>query len=243
MTNIQVLEVAFRLGVLHVTIFAFLIENFSRPKAEVDLLFRLLRDRIGDLAKNETSIAQHNKLQIRIIGNRQRIPADILADLERIEHQTRSNTTGRVLNVCFPYTSRDEIAHLMRVVIREAIQPWGAGPSSVCLQKLHDNFYFGPKVPPLDLLIRTSGHSRLSDFMLWQCNHSCTVEFTRTLWPDFKAWAFMFVVFKWSYYQTVLKSAVMHPPPPDPAKIKRQLALPAYGLLPAAPHTFSVAGA
>lgn len=208
----------------------------------MNTLFRLLRDRLADLSQNEGSFARHNNVQVRIIGNRQFIPTDILTELEDIEKKTAGNKSNRVLNVCFPYTSRDEIVHLMQSVVANACSENGGGTSSISLQQLHDNFYFGAKVPPLDLLIRTSGHRRLSDFMLWQCNHNCTIEFTNVLWPDFKTWPFLFIVFKWSYYQTVIAAAAKLLCTQYKKNLENEQVLPEYSSLPPPPRALTVTG-
>lgn len=182
---VHVLDTCFRLGVSHVTIYAFSIENFNRSKEEVDTLFSLLKERLNFLAENETSYARFNKIVVKIIGNRSMIPEDILKDLEAIEAKTANNSSKRTLNVCFPYTSRDDIAHSIRQITEKRVN----GElllEKMDLQLLIDNMYYGPDTPPLDIMIRTSGQTRLSDFMIWQCNYDCTIEFVDTLWPEFK---------------------------------------------------------
>lgn len=139
---------------------------------------------------------------VRIIGNKSMIPEDILKDLEEIEESTAKSQTGNILNVCFPYTSRDDITHSIKCNI-ESILSGDLDSQSISLQSLTDFMYMGRDSPPLDILIRTSGHNRLSDFMLWQANKSCTIEFIDILWPQFKFLQFIFVLFKWSYYKTI----------------------------------------
>ncbi|KAL7664060.1 Alkyl transferase [[Candida] zeylanoides] len=183
-TLVQVLDVCFRLGVEHVTVYAFSIENFNRSKEEVDTLFELLRDKLDGISRNEDSYTLQNKVRVKIIGNKTLIPLDILKDLETIEARTSTSESKRALNVCFPYTSRDEITHAIRQIAQRTVNG-GIDPKDIGVKDLHDALYSGPDTPPLDLLIRTSGHTRLSDFMLWQCNSNCTIEFVNTLWPDF----------------------------------------------------------
>lgn len=224
------------------TIYAFSIENFNRSQEEVGTLLGMLRNYLKVLSSNELLFAQINKVQIKIIGNKSYIPADILSDLDAVELKTSHACSLRVLNVCFPYTTRDDICQLVRAVVQSASEGGGGGLSKISLQKIHDNFYFGPKSPPLDLLIRTSGHTRLSDFMLWQCNHNCVVEFTKTLWPNFGFWCFVLIIFKWAYYQLIL-GAVSARPPVRRVKGKKPktIAVP-YSTLPPAPNALSVCG-
>lgn len=192
----------------HVTIYAFSIDNFNRSEAEVNTLFEILREKLLALSTHEGSYARINKIRVRIIGKKSLIPEDILRDLENIEKNTRNNISDRVLNVCFPYTSREEITHAMQEVAEKVcnkeITNVKGEDSPITIKLLHDQMYMsGETTPPLDLLIRTSGHTRLSDFMLWQCNSNCTIEFVNTLWPDFKFLGISSLLLKWMYYKTL----------------------------------------
>lgn len=198
------MELSFKLGIQQVTIYAFSIENFNRPQTEVDTLFGLLRDRLQFLSENESSFARFNEVKIRIIGNREMVPSDILRDLEAVEQRTINNdsTSSRVLNVCFPYTARDDITtSIQKITLKVQLEE--LDPNSISVQTLNDNMYFGPNTPPLDILIRTSGHTRLSDFMMWQCSTECYIVFVNTLWPNFTFIPLMKILLKWSFYKTL----------------------------------------
>lgn len=108
------------------------------------------------------------------------IPQDILVDLESVEVKTRDISSNRILNVCFPYTSRDDITQAIKAIAIK-VENKEEQVENVSLETLNDNMYFGPESYPLDILIRTSGYTRLSDFMLWQCSYNCTIEFVDTL--------------------------------------------------------------
>ena len=200
---VKVLEVCYKSGIEHVTIFAFSLENFNRSKEEVNTLFGLLRDKLKMISENEESYARFNKVRIRIIGNRSFIPNDILKDLEYIEQVTTERSTKKCLNVCFPYTARDEITYSIKSIVEKRSNGVIQSRDDINASMIEDNFYFGPDIPPLDILVRTSGHTRLSDFMLWQCNSGCTIEFPDVLWPDFGFFCIMSILFKWSYYRTI----------------------------------------
>ncbi|KAK6455461.1 cis-prenyltransferase [Scheffersomyces xylosifermentans] len=202
-TLVSVLDVCFRLGVEHVTVYAFSIENFNRSSEEVDTLFGLLRDRLKQMSEHEESYARLNKVRVRIIGNKSYIPEDILRDLDKVEEITKQASTRRTLNVCFPYTSRDDITNSLKNIANKVATGEIASKEDITLEILRENNYFGPDVPLLDILIRTSGHTRLSDFMLWQANYNCTIEFVNTLWPDFKFFSITSLLLKWSYYKTL----------------------------------------
>ncbi|KAL6451020.1 SRT1 Dehydrodolichyl diphosphate synthase complex subunit SRT1 [Candida maltosa Xu316] len=200
---VKVLETCYKVGIEQVTIYAFSLENFNRSKEEIDTLFGLLRDKLKMISEHEDSYARYNRVRIRIIGNRSFIPADILADLENIEEVTKDKTSKRTLNVCFPYTARDEITYAVKKIAEKRIAGDILSRDEITARTIEDNFYFGDAVPPLDILIRTSGHTRLSDFLLWQCTTECTIEFPDILWPDFGFISIMSILFKWSYYRTI----------------------------------------
>ncbi|CUM63321.1 uncharacterized protein PRCAT00000892001 [Priceomyces carsonii] len=199
----DVLDASYNIGIKYITIYAFSIENFNRSQAEVDTLLGMLRDKLKLMSDREDSYARFNKVKICIVGNRSMIPEDILKDLEKIEEKTKQAKSGKVLNVCFPYTSRDDIAHSIRSITEKFESREIDSKDQISLQMLADNMYMGPGTPPLDILVRTSGHTRLSDFMLWQCNYNCTIEFTETLWPDFKFLGVISILLKWSYFKTM----------------------------------------
>lgn len=199
-TLVNTLDLCYRIGIEHVTVYAFSIENFSRSKQEVDTLLDLLRDKLKFLCEFDDSYANLNKIKLRIIGNRSMIPPDILIDLQAIEAKTDVLQTKRVLNVCFPYTSRDDIAHAIAKVSQMKLNH---EIDEITMDSIKNNMYMGPNTPNLDILIRTSGQYRLSDFMLWQANKNCTIEFVDKLWPDFNFFDLIFILLNWSYNKTI----------------------------------------
>lgn len=158
------LEVCYKIGIEQVTIYAFSLENFNRTREEIDTLFGLLRDKLKMISENEDPYTRYNKVRIRIIGNRSYIPLDILKDLENIEEITKHKASKKTLNVCFPYTARDEITHAVKSIAEKRVNGEIISRDEITIKMIEDNFYFGSDVPPLDILIRTSGHTRLSDF-------------------------------------------------------------------------------
>ncbi|EGW32528.1 cis-prenyltransferase [Spathaspora passalidarum NRRL Y-27907] len=200
---VKVLEVCYKVGIDQVTIYAFSLENFNRSKEEVDTLFGMLRDKLKLISENEESYARYNKVRIKVIGNRSFIPDDILKDLEYIEQITKEKSSRKTLHVCFPYTARDEITHSIKSIVQKRVLGEIESQDDITAATIEENFYFGKDVYPLDILVRTSGHTRLSDFMLWQCNEGCTIEFPDVLWPDFGFLCIVSVLFKWSYYKTI----------------------------------------
>ncbi|KAK5118859.1 hypothetical protein LTR62_000068 [Meristemomyces frigidus] len=290
----RILEVCYKSGVKVVTIYAFSIENFKRSRYEVDGLM--------DMAKLKlVQMSQHGELfdrygaSVRILGDRTLVRQDVLEQVNRAVEMTKHNEQA-VLNVCFPYTSREEITRSIRETVREFSTPTqrvkgqrgfsethvlrnlrrshlssvmeeerprkhdvsksdeyhndadsseisdqedldasttlqhsssqtshspsptlnpSTGKASPVRRKqpahfrdpetlteahLDKNTYTFP-APPLDLLIRTSGVYRLSDFMLWQCHEGTEMKFLDCLWPEFDLWQFLPTLLEWQWRQ------------------------------------------
>lgn len=118
----------------------------------------------------------------------------------RLEHSTAKNTKG-VLNICFPYTSRDDITQaICRVAKRVEQKELAIG--EINQQVLEDEMYVGSDTIKLDLIVRTSGATRFSDFMIWQSCDDVQVEFIDTLWPAFSKWEMVKLLVKWGFYET-----------------------------------------
>ncbi|KAK5113291.1 hypothetical protein LTR85_010908 [Meristemomyces frigidus] len=296
----RVLEVCYKSGVRVVTIYAFSIENFKRSRWEVDALM--------DMAKTKlVQMSQHGELfdrygaSVRILGDRSLVRDDVIREVDRAVDMTAHNDQA-VLNVCFPYTSREEITHSIRETVQEFsippekprqgkrpfseshiqrtirnrqlssvteedrpsresmafiqddgtvsnsdaesteiseqdfldssstlqpassqtshspspdLKPTSTGtvstssphsakrlldPETLTEEHLTKNTYTST-APPLDLLIRTSGVYRLSDFMLWQCHENTELRFLDCLWPEFDLWTFLPVLVEWQWRQ------------------------------------------
>ncbi|OXT00189.1 di-trans,poly-cis-decaprenylcistransferase [Notoacmeibacter marinus] len=165
------------LGIEVLTVYAFSSENWSRPKAEVsDLLglFRLFVDR--DLKK-----LHENGVRVRMIGNRDTLSDDLLDLIRKAEMLTVDNRRLH-LNIAFNYGSRDEIARVMRDLALEAAA--GNLDASEISEDLISSRLDTAGDPPLDLLIRTGGDTRLSNFLMWQLSYA-ELLFVETHWPDF----------------------------------------------------------
>ncbi|KAL4908231.1 hypothetical protein BDW74DRAFT_98656 [Aspergillus multicolor] len=286
----RILEVCYRSGVQVVTIYAFSIENFKRSKFEVDALMEMARVKLSQMAQHGEILDRYGA-KVRVLGRLDLLRPDVLAAVDRAVDMTKNNG-DRVLNICFPYTSRDEITSAIRDTVSEYSKPLRSTHSSSSLSRtpfsedhitqnirsrttngksedssnesdsvsesstlgeddaqkptdqnqvyqsesalssaatlhLPDQLTKGqttestgsePPVfkspetitrqtladhlltrdnPPLDLLIRTSGVERLSDFMLWQCHENTEIAFLDILWPEFDLWQFLPVLLRW----------------------------------------------
>ncbi|KAL4999702.1 putative undecaprenyl diphosphate synthase-domain-containing protein [Aspergillus recurvatus] len=285
----RILEVCYRSGVQVVTIYAFSIENFKRSKFEVDALMEMARVKLSQMAQHGEILDRYGA-KVRILGRLDLLRPDVLAAVNRAVDMTKNNGDC-VLNICFPYTSRDEITGAIRDTVVEYSKPLRSthssavprtpfsedhitqnirsriingkledssnesdsvsesstlgeddaqksndqnkiyqsesalssaatlhlpdqltkgrttestvteppvfkSPESITRQTLADHMLTRDN-PPLDLLIRTSGVERLSDFMLWQCHENTEIAFLDILWPEFDLWQFLPVLLRW----------------------------------------------
>ncbi|KAK9465398.1 Decaprenyl diphosphate synthase-like protein [Lipomyces arxii] len=190
----HILEMCYQVGIKVVTVYAFSIENFKRPPVEVDALMEIARTKLLQII-HHGDLADRFGVSIRVLGQRSMIPTDVLAAIDKSTEMTKNNKTA-ILNICFPYTSRDDIATSMRD-IASLSEKHELDPASIDETMIEQHMYT-KDCPPLDILVRTSGVERLSDFMLWQSHQNCTVEFVDCLWPEFEPWRFGSILLKWS---------------------------------------------
>ena len=265
----QVLEVCYKSGVKVVTIYAFSIENFKRSKYEVDALMDMAKVKLSQLAQHGDLLDRYGA-SIRILGQRELVKPDVLQAIDRAVELTSRNGQA-ILNVCFPYTSRDEITTAIRNTVIDYSKPLpplqrpfsearithnirnrhlatvaacGRAPSpssggtsdaedsaststtlhpdsppqntfpnsdaekhiasnypdpEAITPEILDDHMFTAGTPPLDLLVRTSGVERLSDFMLWQCHQNTEIVFLKCMWPEFDLWTFLPVIVEWQW--------------------------------------------
>ncbi|SCU80470.1 LAME_0B03312g1_1 [Lachancea meyersii CBS 8951] len=196
----RALELCYEAGVSTATVFAFSIENFKRSAAEVDSLMNLARSGIRQVVQNG-EMAEKFGVKIKVIGDRRLLPDDVLQEIETAEEITKNNTRA-VLNICFPYTGRDELIHSIKANIDSMSS--GQLEASDIDENQIDKYLYTAESPPVDLLIRTSGVTRLSDFLLWQASRrGVVIEFLDCLWPDFgsrqMAWILLKFAFNRSY--------------------------------------------
>ena len=268
----QILEVCYKSGVKVVTIYAFSIENFKRSKYEVDALMEMAKVKLSQLAQHGDLLDRYGAC-IKVLGQRELVKPDVLEAVDRAVAMTEHNKDA-ILNICFPYTSHDEITTAIRETVIEYSKPLpsqnrsfseshiartirsrhlsvatrkaeshspslGAtsdtedsvpsasssttlhpdsasnplpldddgeakhretypDPECITPQILNDHMYTAG-LPPLELLVRTSGVERLSDFLLWQCHQNTEIVFLETLWPEFDLWTFLPVLVEWQW--------------------------------------------
>ena len=173
----ETVETCARLGVPVLTLYAFSIENWKRPRSEVDMLMKLLRQYL----RRELSTLMDNNIRFQVIGRMAELSPEVVSELEAGMEQTRNNT-GLFFNIALNYGGRAEIVDACRAIVREALE---RGQEPVLDEKSFSRYLSTTGQPDPDLLIRTSGELRISNFLLWQIAYA-EIWVTNTLWPDFR---------------------------------------------------------
>lgn len=173
----DICEDAWNLGIKYLTVYAFSTENWKRPEDEVNALMKLLRNYLTDCIERSNK----NNMRVRVIGEKSGLSQDIRDRIEELEKVTEKNT-GLNFTIAINYGSRDEIIRAVRTIAKRA----AAGeinPDSIDIDIISESLDT-KGIPDPDLLIRTSGEERLSNFLLWQLAYT-EFYFTDVLWPDF----------------------------------------------------------
>ena len=173
----QILEDADHMGIRYLTVYAFSTENWSRPDSEVKALMNLLRTYM------KTSLAKcaRNNVRIRVIGDKSRLDSDLQASIANLEKETASNT-GIGFQIAINYGSRDEIVRAVRKAAMK-VKETELNPEDITEDMISDELDTCG-IPDPDLLIRTGGEERISNFLLWQTAYS-ELYFCDAAWPDF----------------------------------------------------------
>lgn len=174
----SVVESCRRIGIPFLTLYAFSSENWSRPETEVKALMTLLEKYL----KTEARVMMKNNIRLLTIGDTEALPSKVRAVLEDTIRQTAANT-AMTLILALNYGSQDEILGAVRRLVDEARR--GSVEAADITQERFSNYLHTKGIPDPDLLIRTSGEFRLSNFLMWQMAYT-EFYFTDTLWPDFR---------------------------------------------------------
>lgn len=166
----DLVEYCSKLGLACVTVYAFSTENWKRPKNEVDAIFSLLAEYLDRVIPK---LASYN-VRIRFLGDASPFPADLLAKMRQVERMSESNK--QILNIAINYGGRDEILH--------AVDEAQRAGERIDAEAIERHLYTAG-CPPLDLVVRTGGELRISNFLLWQSAYA-EFYFTKKLWPDMR---------------------------------------------------------
>ena len=171
----RTVEAATRRGVGTLTLYAFSGDNWRRPAGEVDALFRLFRRYLA----SETARCVENGIRLVVIGRRDRLPAPLTRAIDAAESATAGGR-AMLLRIALDYSARDSIARAVELIAAEG----GAATRERIAAAIGHVEHQCGATPDVDLLVRTGGERRLSDFLLWECAYA-ELHFTSRLWPDF----------------------------------------------------------
>lgn len=173
----KTVEIAARMGIKYLTVYGFSTENWKRSKEEVGALMQLFRFYMVRLLK----IAKNNNVKVKMIGERNRFDKDIVEGINRLERETKDNT-GLTFVIAVNYGGRDEIVRAAKKMAEE-VKMNRLNPEDIT-ENVFSGFLDTANMPDPDLLIRTSGELRLSNYLLWQLAYT-EIYVTDCLWPDF----------------------------------------------------------
>jgi undecaprenyl diphosphate synthase len=174
----QTVETCAELGVEHLTLYAFSTENWKRPKLEIDTLMRLL---VSSL-KKELPTLQKNNISLKAVGNINLLPTTAQKELKEVIEATKENTRMN-LTLALSYGSREELITVIKTMASE-VKDGSLEIDQINTETINQHLYTS-YMPDVDLLIRTSGEQRISNFLLWQIAYA-ELYFTKVLWPDFR---------------------------------------------------------
>jgi undecaprenyl diphosphate synthase len=174
----SIVEACAKLEIPYLTLYAFSTENWFRPKKEVDILMRILLSAL----KSELETMQKNNIKLQTVGGISTLPGVILEELERVVEQTSQNT-GMVLTLALSYGGREELVSMAKV-LAEKVKNGLIHEQDIDESVVNEHLYTA-EMPDVDLLIRTSGEMRISNFLLWQSAYA-ELYFTERYWPDFR---------------------------------------------------------
>lgn len=173
----KIIKDAHDLGIKYLTVYAFSTENWKRPKDEVDALMKLLRDYLKNCIKR----ANKNNMRVRVIGDKTGLDAEIQEKIKELEEVSAANT-GINFTIAINYGSRDEMVRAMKKMMQDCRK--GDLLPEELSEEVFESYLDTSELPDPDLLIRTSGEVRLSNYLLWQLAYT-EFYFTDVLWPDF----------------------------------------------------------
>lgn len=191
-------------GITTVTVYAFSVENFKRNTTEVNAILALAERKFADF-KSNTAIIHQRRVRVRVMGDLSLIPSTLRSAMARVMKDTAQYTDGPVLNICFAYAARRDMAmaikDVAKLAVEEGVPAEEIDEAAVAACLTSGLAKGGVEGNPPELLIRTSGETRLSDFLLWE-SADAILCFYPVLWPDLNAWDFVRILFQ---YQSQLR--------------------------------------
>ena len=170
-TLVKIVRCCSEIGIKNLTVYAFSTENWNRPEQEVNYLMNLLEEYFKGLGKK----LKNRNIKLKVIGEKTRLSDKLISTINEVQEETKNNT-GMIFNIAFNYGSKDEIINAVKNMVNDNV--------TITKENL-DNYLYTNESGNVDLLIRTSGEQRISNFLLWQIAYA-EFYFTDVHWPDFK---------------------------------------------------------
>lgn len=170
-TLVKIVRCCSEIGIKNLTVYAFSTENWNRPEQEVNYLMNLLEEYFKGLGKK----LKNRNIKLKVIGEKTRLSDKLISIINEVQEETKNNT-GMIFNIAFNYGSKDEIINTVKNMVNDNV--------TITKENL-DNYLYTNESGNVDLLIRTSGEQRISNFLLWQIAYA-EFYFTDVHWPDFK---------------------------------------------------------
>ncbi|KAK7024003.1 alkyl transferase [Favolaschia claudopus] len=189
----RVLEACLRLGVCCVSVYAFALDNFKRSPEEVRDLMNLAHEKLIELSKHGELLQEYG-VRLNVLGKTSLLPEYVREAISHVESATRNNNRA-ILNICMSYSAQDEITSAVDSAIRLSLEKSDPNRCEITEDDIDAQLYTSlVGSPPLDILIRTSGVKRLSDYLLWQCCENTQIHFSKAYWPDYGFWDLLPVI-------------------------------------------------
>ena len=169
-TLVKIVRYCSEIGIKNLTVYAFSTENWNRPKEEVDYLMKLIEDNITNLDQR----LNKRNIKLKVIGEKNRLSENILNIINEVQEKTKDNN-GMIFNIAFNYGSKDELISAFKNMVKDNV---------TFTKENVDKYLYTSESKDVDLLIRTSGEKRISNFLLWQISYA-ELYFTNVYWPDF----------------------------------------------------------
>jgi tritrans,polycis-undecaprenyl-diphosphate synthase [geranylgeranyl-diphosphate specific] len=179
----QVLDWAHELNIQYITLYSFSTENFSRDPEEIKDLFAIFKEKFERVCEDPR--VRRYGIRVQVVGDRSRIPPDLLGAIERAEEKT-AQYRNYYLNVALAYGGRNEIVNAARSILRD-VRDGRYSADAIDTDLIEEHLHAGIQLPPVDLIIRTGNEWRTSNFLPWLANgHECAVYFCAPYWPMFR---------------------------------------------------------
>ncbi|KAJ6606355.1 Decaprenyl diphosphate synthase-like protein [Mycena vulgaris] len=180
----RMLEACLRLEIRCVSAYAFAMDNFRRSPEEIDHLMHLAHDKLMEMSRHGQILEEYG-VRLNVLGKTSLLPEYVQEAIRHVESVTRNNNKA-ILNICMSYSSQDEITTAVESAVRISLDESDPEVRQITEDDISAQLMTSlAGSPPLEILIRTSGVKRLSDFLLWQCSENTQIHFCKAYWPDF----------------------------------------------------------